>query len=532
MSKIYKLRRLFNTLRYLKPIQVYYRGYYKLLRSWRKVVPFRARVEPVRCALPQWKNHIYHIDSYVKPKTFILLNIQKYFQDEIDWEFKEFGKLWTYNLNYFEYLNQFNIQPEDGIKLIRSYIDTPTHKIGDEPYPISLRGVNWIKFLATHKIEEPLIRKSLYRDYQLLSGSLEYHLMGNHLLENAFSLLFAWIYFNDTRFEKQATSILEKQFNEQILNDGGHFELSTMYHKILLYRILDCIALMSYNGREKHQLQSLLKSNAIKMLGWLETVRFRNGAVPMLNDSIFGIAPKTDDLFQYAKALDIQWRPAKLSGSGYRMFENINFELLADFGHIGPDYQPGHAHADTFHVEMHFNGQPILVDTGTSTYEIGPKRQIERGTAAHNTVILGNEEQSEIWAGFRVGRRARVTILEERENGIDGRHNGYRRFGAIHRRNIEIDIDGISISDILEGKIPSYLEPRAAFHFHPDVSNPEIFSSGIKLPEEKLVFEFESDKIDLSLTEYEYAEGYKKTTLAPVVYVYFQKSLKTRIVGF
>jgi uncharacterized heparinase superfamily protein len=61
---------------------------------------------------------------------------------------------------------------------------------------------------------------------------------------------------------------------------------------------------------------------------------------------------------------------------------------LLDVAPIGPDYQPGHAHADTLSFELSLFGQRLLVNSGTSEYEISPVRQYERSTKAHNTVVL------------------------------------------------------------------------------------------------------------------------------------------------
>ena len=46
-----------------------------------------------------------------------------------------------------------------------------------------------------------------------------------------------------------------------------------------------------------------------------------------------------------------------------------NYELFIDVGNIGPDYQPAHAHSDTFNFELIKGDNPIFVDTGISTYE-------------------------------------------------------------------------------------------------------------------------------------------------------------------
>jgi len=72
-----------------------------------------------------------------------------------------------------------------------------------EPFPISLRGINWIKFLISHNIKEQTIGDSLYAQYSILLDYLEYHLLGNHLLENGFSLLFGSYYFQDEKLYKK-----------------------------------------------------------------------------------------------------------------------------------------------------------------------------------------------------------------------------------------------------------------------------------------------------------------------------------------
>ena len=84
-------------------------------------------------------------------------------------------------------------------------------------------------------------------------------------------------------------------------------------------------------------------------------------------------------------------------------------KLLLDVASIGPDYLPGHGHADTLSFEMSLFGKRTLVNRGISQYGI-EVRQVERGTAAHNTVVINNENSSEVWSGFRVARRARPLV--------------------------------------------------------------------------------------------------------------------------
>ena len=140
------------------------------------------------------------------------------------------------------FLNQDGFSQEEGIVLIEDYIDKESIlKDGLEPYPVSLRVINWIKFISKHQIRNEKIDAVLYRHIKLLSRNLEFHLLGNHLLENAFALLFGSYYFRDEQLYETSKNLLKSELNEQILKDGAHFELSPMYHKILLSRLLDCI---------------------------------------------------------------------------------------------------------------------------------------------------------------------------------------------------------------------------------------------------------------------------------------------------
>ena len=69
------------------------------------------------------------------------------------------------------------------------------------------------------------------------------------------------------------------------------------------------------------------------------------------------------------------------------------------------------------------------MDTGISTYEKNERRQYERSTPAHNTVTFNNYNSSQVWGGFRVGKRAKVKIIDESPNNIVAIHNG---FGTPH----------------------------------------------------------------------------------------------------
>lgn len=519
-----KIALLFHTLKHLRFKQVYFRLFYFLRNRFFKKTytkPLSKEIVPLN-----WRDCFLYSNSLISKQKFIYLNTSHKFEDYIDWNFSEYGKLWTYNLNYFDFLNQEDFSTQDGVRLIKNYIKNDDLLIdGKEPYPISLRGINWVKFLSRNNISNNKINQTLYNHYQILLYNLEYHLLGNHLLENGFSLLFGSYFFKDEILYSKGKQILTKELKEQILTDGAHFELSPMYHQILLHRLLDCINLLQLNKWDQKDLVELLKEKAKNMLSWLEQVTFSNGNVPMVNDSAYNIAPTTNQILHYAKSIGLIWDVKKLSESGYRTFKNSKYELFVDVGNIGPTYQPGHAHSDTFNFELYINNQPIIVDTGISTYKKNRLRENERSTSSHNTVQIGNLEQSQVWGGFRVGRRAKILSFEENETMTKATHDGYKNIGIIHERKFEANIKTITVNDNLSKE--TNLPQKAYFHFHPNVKEVNLKNHKIII-NNKINIDFIGDT-KINVNDYQYAVGFNKTVKAQKATVYFEQFLETRI---
>ena len=148
-----RLELFVNTVKYLKPIQIYFRIYYYLRN---RILKNNKILKP----LPDynaivWTSEFYNFKSYsAKEHCFTFLNISHSFKEKIDWNINQFGKLWTYNLNYFDYLNQKDISKDSGEYLIKDFLKNNINlKEGNEPYPISLRGINWVKFLSKNSIK-------------------------------------------------------------------------------------------------------------------------------------------------------------------------------------------------------------------------------------------------------------------------------------------------------------------------------------------------------------------------------------------
>lgn len=469
--------------------------------------------------------------------TFTFLNRSVHFGEEIDWNYSAFGKLWTYNLNYFDFLSQPNIKPEEGQKLILDFIrQTPFLRDGLEPYPTSLRTTNWIHFSSRNRLQNDHINAHLFAQASLLNRRLEYHLAGNHLLENGFSLLTAALYFRHKRWFRKAARLVRIELTKQILADGGHDERSPMYHQILLDRLLDVLLVLQPDAwHQESTLRTFLTHKATQMLHWLNNITSRNGDVPMLNDAVFGIAPTTAQLLEKAKSVIpskiwADMSTPNLSDSGYRMFRQQRYELVADVGPVGSDHQPGHAHADTFSFVLTVDNSPVIVDNGTSTYQPGERRNWERSTASHNTVTINNGSSSEVWANFRVGRRARVNVLTDTGMVLIARHNGYEKYGTIHERMWAIEPGHIRVIDRLltnRNKIKTGQHGVARFYFHSAV--PVLILDDLLLAG-PLQIAFKSvTKLNMNVKDYELANGFNQLVPSLFVEVLFITRLETTL---
>lgn len=450
---------LLRTIYHLRTTQILYQIKYRIIQPkfHKKTCLQNTSKTNIETIIPKYE--------CLKDNVFTFLNISDNFKS---WNDISKGMLWAYNLNYMDWLLQKDILIEDGVKWIDKFIyDIPNNKVGLDPYPIALRGINWIKFFTIHPQCRNIERdNSLYSQYCLLEKKLEYHLLGNHLLEDSYSLLIGGIYFSDKKLINKAYRLLKRELNEQILEDGAHYEQSPMYHCILLNRLLDCYNFSSHNIRYNCQikLNDFLKENAQRMLGHLESIMWNDKTIPLLNDAAFGIAPQPIEIFEYAKRLNLKWTSISMRECGYRKFCNKDIEAIIDVGDITASYQPGHSHSDTFNYELRIKGIPFIIDTGISTYNKTPRRQLERSTIAHNTVSVGGENSNEVWGGFRVGKRAKVKITKDEKDEIVALHNGFLH--VKHQRTFAIKENDFKIIDT----ISQITQALSIIHLAPNVS--------------------------------------------------------------
>lgn len=484
----------YHTIRHLRPQQIYGRIWFKAHKP--AVRMYKYTTEP---QLPWLKTAFL-----TKPKNFIYDFCKEH---ERDWRNLNFEKLYLYHLHYFDHLSA---EQTHSASLMQTWIEEnpPGSYPGWDSYPLSMRIVNWIKWILSGNRPGIKITQSLMTQAGFLSRRLEFHLLGNHLLANAKALLFAGVFFgeNTLSWKRKALTILEDQLIQQILADGGHIERSTQYHSLILEDLLDCVNLLkTYN----EEVPSTWSNCISKMLNWLSTMCHPDGNIALFNDATLNTAVAPDKLFKYAQALGYRIKSGAgsifLSESGYARLQRNQAQVMIDAAALGPDYLLGHAHADTFTFELSVAKQRIIVNSGASTYENNAERLRQRGSLAHNTVVIDHLNSSEIWSSFRVARRAKVRrvnfVIHSSWDEISAEHDGYRRgkMNIIHERSWCLTESELRIIDVIRGNGNHYI--TIPFHLHPDLkvehANPHCFVIG--KDKQILVKLFLDDRLSWSL---------------------------------
>jgi uncharacterized heparinase superfamily protein len=475
-----------NTVRYLKPVQIYGRLWFRLARPRPDTSPAPALRQP----LGDWVPCATRRQSLFADNNFLFLN-QSGSLEKLGWDDLGTEKLWRYNQHYFDDLNAENSKERSSWHraLLIHWVEhnLPGQGTGWDPYPTSLRIVNWLKWtLAGHQLPDICVQ-SLAVQVRWLTKRLEIHLQGNHYFSNAKALVFAGLAFEGNEADKwlkKGLRIIERQLPEQVLSDGGNFERSPMYHSIFLEDMLDLINVAKlWPDRIDHHIVKDWEKVAISMVEWLRGMTHPDGQIALFNDAAFGVTPPPGNLVSYAQRIGLKiTEQMSLKNrlihvqnwpeSGYVRLENVNATAFLDVAPIGPDYLPSHANADTLSFELSVFGQRVIVNGGTSRYGSGPERLRERQTAAHSTLEIDGTSSSEVWGGFRVARRAYPFdfSIHKSVGAVDVvcAHDGYTRLSGkpVHRRTWNLTEKSMKISDSIEGDFHSAV---SRYIFHPDV---------------------------------------------------------------
>ena len=466
-----KVSLYYNTLRNLKPVQIYS----SLIGTKCGLCGIGARVAESYAGvaalpvIPELDFDPVFIERFAASELMAdkvtILHSSKDFDWKSKWNFDDRSALWNFNLHYFEYLFSLVKAWKDSgekkylektFEIISGWINC--NPAGVKPawasYPTSLRIVNWISYFGYTAESMPgEFRKtfldSLHRQYAYLSRHLEKGILGNHYFENLKSLLLASLFFKDELMFARVLPLFKAECEEEILSDGMHFELSPMYHKIIFEGMLRIALALRETGKSDAKIESYLQSMLDVAYSFEEGLE----RVPLFNDGGNNVAKSLDALLEAADRY-FGLKPClknRLESSGFYIFKREIkghiWKLVVDAGQPGPKYIPGHAHCDAMSYELFRDGRPVVVNCGTYAYQC-EERDFFRSTAAHNTVMIDDTEQSQCWSSFRLAKRSQMKVLEVTDNSITMEMTDWKNRKA--QRKIVLD-DNLTVTDTVAG---------------------------------------------------------------------------------
>lgn len=461
------LFRYYHTLKNFKVGQIIAYFIFKYRRKWLSILDLKS-ISNLASSLKE--NYKFEEDEKLLKLNFfnklLELNIEK-----INWNSNDFNLESEYH--WLEYLNSFewlfckeeNVFPLPVLSyLILDWIskNIDEHTNSWAPFVLSKRLVSWTKWLHKTKISlevSSIMKLSIYLQLKRLFVDFEYHIPGNHLIENIRGYLVGCAYLIEVKqyfnneLEFQLEQVLEdgiKQVEKQILADGAHFERSPMYHVYVLEALRDIEKISSYIMKQKFLESDLLekakilskmcKAKICNMSQWLEAMTMPDGEISQFGDSsrIIGIKSEVKN---YEKILE---------PSGFFVKNCDDFSFIMSCNTASPAFLPEHSHCDILSYELAINGCRCIVDTGYSGYDNDTLRNISRETDSHNLPMVQGHEQSDIWGRNNIGKRAR--IIDKLFNSEKSVFNSIveDQYGQIIERKIEFSNKSINISDLLK----------------------------------------------------------------------------------
>lgn len=472
MTGMEKAYLYWNTVKSLKPVQIRCQIENRICRDRKK--KYLDRVKGLKG--PESQNEMkllipeldcspgylqrFHVDGLLRNEVELLHESHKI---EKEWHAADASHLWNYNLHYLEFLIPLAVKYTDTgeeryflkwEEFMDSWLKQPSAD-SFEPYTISMRIPNLL--ICLELLREKLrntelksrVMTSIYQQYRYLLQTQERALLANHYFENLKTIVISSLLFRELDIYHKYFDLFLKEIEEQVLPDGLHFERSLMYHKIILEDILRVYTALG-SGQHKGDAEKLI-SAIRRMASAMMNLEQGFERTPLFNDAANNVSKDKGALLQaivvhFANRGDAcrkgnvisenicgQEAAGNFEASGYYKLCHGEAALLFDCGEIGPSYMGGHAHCDCLSFELSINEKVLFVNSGTGQYQ-GELRPFFRSTAAHNTIMIDDREQSELWGEHRAARRIKKIRCENRGNILTGRFQSCR--GDFFRRSL------------------------------------------------------------------------------------------------
>ena len=299
-----KLKVYAYTVRFMKPEQIFWRVGMKIgiKCALKGAHPSWGSGKRIATPIPELDHDPVFLSRFcvedLMQDRICFLHEAEHFKWDGAWHIDSRSHLWNFNLHYCEYIHPLThhyLNAGDRsaldkvVQMVRGWISqNPCEKGGDgwSAYTISQRLTNWMAFFAA--VGDGLdasfrkhLEESMFEQYVYLSEHLEKHTLGNHYFENLKTLVLCSLFFGDAQSLPIYLEAFRKECREEILPDGMHFELSPMYHKIVLEGILRVAVAL----REAEMPDAQLEKLVWDMLSAAWSMERDLSRTPLFNDS-------------------------------------------------------------------------------------------------------------------------------------------------------------------------------------------------------------------------------------------------------
>ncbi len=414
------------------------------------------------------------------------------------WELNRF--LHFYPLLEAYTITRDNRYADEIISQIYNWINSNPYLMGinwTSALELSIRLISWSFAINTlklsgYKIPEIVMLELLNSIYQhthyINNHTSAYSSANNHLIGEAAGLCTSGCLFNfgpiSKKWREKGLKILLNELDKQFFNDGMNKEQALAYHCFSLDFYILSFLILEKNG---HKISPKAWDKINKIIDVLMTFSDNNLNIPNIGDSDDGYVTgfitdykenilslfnsgvilfnSSEYKYKTKEKLDNKnlWyfgaeaiskyntvKPQKplekskfLMNSGYYIFNHDNIKAYFDIGKLGFLSIAAHGHADALSFCLNVNDTEFLIDPGTYAYHSKKEwRNYFKGTAAHNTIMVDDLNQSEIGGNFLWLKKASIYLEKMISNNnleyIRAWHDGYikQKAKVKHQREV------------------------------------------------------------------------------------------------
>lgn len=387
-----------------------------------------------------------------------------------------------------------------------------------------------------------LVFKIIAIHIEHIENNLEFSsgMRGNHYLTNIIALFIAGVYTSNNELVVSSWEKIKIELNYQFYNDGGNFEASTAYSKLVYELVLMTIYLigkhkliLEIDNNTKTKLEQIIDFNlkTVSNLGEHWNFGDNDSGVVLLSNYMSNRNSTNVLNINFKNVIEVLFENNQKSKHTikkdfgiYNVF-NDKYESAISFAPVGQNGKGGHSHNDKLSFCLNVGSEQVVVDPGTYCYTSSRElRNKYRSTDYHNTLIINGLEQN-TFVNFEKDdlfwikeEKAKVNIISANDFTFIAEHNAYKK---THKRAFLFNANAIICKDLCEVNGIK----KVNFHFAPNVNlEKQVDDRTLKFKSMNTNYLLSIDNGEFEVDSYYYSPNYGEKIKATKVSVLFENN--------